>query len=81
MGHEWLAATTPFSRTSMMARAPFGGAPAPRSSPMFSAWPTLASRPVQWLQSVMKSLNFVVARVQRVSSFVGKNQCYGVRYL
>jgi hypothetical protein len=56
-------------------------APASRSSPMSSSWPPLASKPVQWLQSVTKSSNLVVARVWRVLTFAGKNLRYGLRYL
>jgi hypothetical protein len=58
-----------------------GEAPSPRSSPTCSSWPRLASRPVQWLQSVTKSSNLVAARVQRVSSLAGENLCYLVHYL
>jgi hypothetical protein len=48
---------------------------------MSSSWPPLASRPVQWLQSVTNSSNLVAARVQRVLSFAGYNLSYVVRYL
>jgi hypothetical protein len=58
-----------------------GDALASRTSPTSSLWNPLACRPVQWLQSVMNSSNLVAARVQRVSSFVGKNQSYVLRYL
>jgi hypothetical protein len=37
--------------------------------------------PVQWLESVMNSLNLVVARVRQVSSFEVKNLDHGVHYL
>jgi hypothetical protein len=52
-----------------------------RSSPMSSSCPSLASRPVQWLQLATNSSNLVAARVGRVLSFVGKNPRHGVRYL
>jgi hypothetical protein len=44
-------------------------------------WVLHASRPVQWLQLVTNSSNLVVAKVRRVSRFVGKNPSYGVHYL
>jgi hypothetical protein len=45
--------------------------PASGSSSTPSPWPLLASRPVQWLLSMMFSSNLVVARVRQVSSFAG----------
>jgi hypothetical protein len=55
----------------------FGEAPASRSSQASSSWPPLASRSVQWLQSVMNSSNLVAARVRRISSFAGKIRAMG----
>jgi hypothetical protein len=74
-------AGTHFGRWWAMVKATSGEAPALRSSPTSSSCPPLASRPVQWLQSAMKSLNLVAARVQRVLSLAGEIPCYGVRYL
>jgi hypothetical protein len=54
---------------------------ASRSSSTSSSRSPLAPRLVQWLQSMKTNLNLVAARVQRVSSLVGKNPCYGVRFL
>jgi hypothetical protein len=62
-------------------RSSSGEASASRSFPSSSSWPTLASRPVQWLQLVMNSSNLVAARVQQVLSFVGKNPHHGMCYL
>jgi hypothetical protein len=53
-------------------RSSFGKAPASGSSPTSSSWPPLASRLVQWLQSVTNSSNLVAARVRRVSGLAAK---------
>jgi hypothetical protein len=46
---------------------------ASRSSPTFSSWPPLASRPVQRLQLVTNSSNLVAARVWQVLGLAGEN--------
>jgi hypothetical protein len=56
-------------------------APTSQSSATSSSWPPLASRPVQWLQSVMNSSNLVVAKVQWVSGLIGENPINTGHYL
>jgi hypothetical protein len=53
-----LAATTLVLRISSVVHGHSKAAPTSRSSPTSSLWPPLASRLVQWLQSVRNSLNF-----------------------
>jgi hypothetical protein len=62
-------------------RSSSGEAPTSRSSPTSSSWPPLASRPVQWLQSVMNSSNLVAARVRRVSGLAGEKSMNTGHYL
>jgi hypothetical protein len=62
-------------------RSSSGEVPASRSSPTSSSWPPLASRTVQWLQSVMNSSNLVAARVQQVSGIAGENLMNTGHYL
>jgi hypothetical protein len=62
-------------------RSSSGDAPTSWSSPTCSSWPPLASRSVQWFQSVMNSLNLVAVRVRRVSGLAGKNPTNTGHYL
>jgi hypothetical protein len=66
---RWLVAAA----TLLWARATVSGGsgalPTSRSSSASSSWPPLASRLVQWLQSMMVSSNLVAARVWQVSRF------------
>jgi hypothetical protein len=66
---RWLVATALLLRSSGAVHGHSKVAPASRSSTTSSSWPTLASRPLQWLQSATNSLNLVAARARRVSSF------------
>jgi hypothetical protein len=68
---RWLVAVASLLRARAMVSGGSSALSASRSSSMPSLWPPLASRPVEWLQSTMFSLNLVVARVRWVSSFVG----------
>jgi hypothetical protein len=68
MALRWLAAVASLHQARATASGGSGALSASRSSPMSSSWPPLASRLVQWLQSVTFSLNLVAARVRRVSS-------------
>jgi hypothetical protein len=67
----WLAAVASRLWARAMVSGGFGTLPASISSSTPSSWPPLASRPVQWLQSMTFSSNLVTARVRWVSSFVG----------
>jgi hypothetical protein len=60
-------------RRLAVVRSSSGEALASRSSPTFSSWPPLASRPVQRLQLVTNSSNLVAARVWQVLGLAGEN--------
>jgi hypothetical protein len=66
-----LAAVVSLLRARVTVSDDFDTLLAPRSSSTPSSWPPLASRLVQWLESMTFSSNLVAARVQRVTSFVG----------
>jgi hypothetical protein len=67
---RWLAVVASLLQAWATASGGSDALPA-SSSPTSSSWPPLASRLVQWLQSVTNSSNLVAARVRRVLSFVG----------
>jgi hypothetical protein len=81
MAPKWLTAAASLLQAWAIVSVGFGALPPSRSSSMPSTWPPLASRPVQWLQSMTFSSNLVAARVRWVSCFVDWNQSYGMRYL
>jgi hypothetical protein len=69
MAPRRLTEATSLLRALTMVNGRSGTLPASRSSSTPSSWPPLASRPIQWLQSMTFSSNLVAARVWRVSSF------------
>jgi hypothetical protein len=81
LGHKRRSTGRRLRRRLAVVRSSSGEAPTSRSSPTSSSWAPLASRPVQWLQSVTNSSNFVAARVQRVSSLASKNPMNMGHYL
>jgi hypothetical protein len=81
MGHKKWSMGRWLGRRLATVKAFYGEALASKSCPTSSSGPPLAPRLVQWLQSAKPNSILVVARVRRVLSLVGKNPCYGVRYL
>jgi hypothetical protein len=80
-GHKRWPMGRQLGRRLAATRSSSSEATASRSSPTSSSWTRLASKLVEWLQSVRNSSNLVAVRVRWIPGLVGENPMNTGHYL